>query len=245
MPQSINTEEYTKRLNLAQRVREAISSLGRGAQTKIARRCRISPQSVTGWYKTGRIDKENLTVVANMTSYSLVWLMTGRGEKRKEQGSISYLQADRVESPMATYGVDKQQQKTKLIPLVSWLRAGEWCAANAPFPPGYADEWLSCPARCSAQSYALKVQGDSMTSPYPGQQSFTEGMVIYIDPERTVVNGSKVIATLLDSNQVTFKVYREDGGKKWLMPINPAYERIEFVEGMHICGVVIGAYIAV
>jgi len=36
-----------------------------------------------------------------------------------------------------------------------------------------------------------------------------------------------------------FKVYREDAGKKWLMPINPTYEKIEFIEGMNICGVVI------
>ena len=50
-----------------------------------------------------------------------------------------------------------------------------------------------------------------------------------------------MIAKLLDRNEVTFKVYREDAGKKWLIPLNPMYDKIEFVEGMYICGVVIFA----
>ena len=80
-----------------------------------------------------------------------------------------------------------------------------------------------------------------MVAPYGSAVSFNEGTLIYVDPEALLSSGKKVIAKLLDSNEVTFKVYREEDGKKWLFPLNPQYDKIELIEGMTICGVVIFA----
>jgi SOS-response transcriptional repressor LexA len=128
------------------------------------------------------------------------------------------------------------------VPLIGWTAAGGWCEAVDPYQPGDAERWLNCPVSHGPHTYALKVKGDSMTSPYPWQKTYPEGTIIFVDPDRTVTNGCRVIAKLPDCNNVTFKEYREDGGKFFLKPINPQYPTQEIVPGTKICGVVIGKF---
>jgi SOS-response transcriptional repressor LexA len=78
-----------------------------------------------------------------------------------------------------------------------------------------------------------------MTSPHAGSKSFPEGTLIYVDPEAYLCSGKFVIAKRTGDNSATFKRYIEDGGKRWLMPLNPLYEKTELTEDMHICGVLI------
>lgn len=80
-----------------------------------------------------------------------------------------------------------------------------------------------------------------MTSQFPGQRSYPPGVVIYVDPDRAVENGCRVVARI-PNGEYTFKVYTEDAGRKYLKPINPQYPLIDITEETHICGVVIGAY---
>jgi SOS-response transcriptional repressor LexA len=79
-----------------------------------------------------------------------------------------------------------------------------------------------------------------MVSPYPGTRSYPPGFIIYVDPDRAVTNGCRVIAKLPESNEATFKIYSEDGGKRFLKPLNPQYPIIEMTDGMIVCGVVVG-----
>lgn len=127
------------------------------------------------------------------------------------------------------------------MPLIGWVRAGEWCESPDEFEPGDAEEWLPLPRNAGPKSFALRVQNDSMTSPYPGQRSYPEGMIIYVDPDKPVTNGARVVARA--NGEYTFKAYVEDAGKKYLKPINPAYPTIDITEDVHICGVVIGSYL--
>ena len=134
------------------------------------------------------------------------------------------------------------ETKTTKVPLISWVIAGDWCESPDNFAPGDADEWLLCPSAHSDKTYALRVVGDSMTSSIPGERSYPQGMIIFVDPERVAVVGSRVIARLPDSAEATFKVYTEDAGKPYLMPINTRYPAIHMPEGTIICGVVIGSF---
>lgn len=79
-----NKDETENRFAIAERTKEAIDSLGRGGKKKIAEKCDISPQAITGWLSTGRIDKENLAIISDLTGYGLEWLISGKGEKSKE-----------------------------------------------------------------------------------------------------------------------------------------------------------------
>lgn len=130
----------------------------------------------------------------------------------------------------------------EMVPLISWVTAGSWCESPDNHAPGDAEEWLPCPSRHSEKTYALRVVGDSMTSPNPGDRSYPNGTIIFVDPERAWEIGSRVIVRLPNSSEVTFKTYTVDAGVPYLIPINPRYPTIPMPEGAHICGVVIGSY---
>lgn len=138
--------------------------------------------------------------------------------------------------------VSELNRPAGLVPVISWVKAGEWCESPDNFAPGDSDEWLMCPSRHSPGTYALKVSGDSMTSSTPGDRSYPHGTIIFVDPDRAYQVGSRVIARLPGSAEATFKVYSEDAGVPYLMPINPRYPAIRMPEGTKICGVVIGSY---
>ncbi|MFS1525346.1 LexA family protein [Microbulbifer sp. 2304DJ12-6] len=128
------------------------------------------------------------------------------------------------------------------VPLISWVQAGEFCEAVNPFEPGDAEDWLPCPCAHSDRTFAVRVQGDSMTSPYPGHHSYPPGTIIYVDPNVDVTNGCRVVARI--DGEATFKTYAEDMGRKYLRPINPGYESRDITElSVEVCGVVIGSWI--
>lgn len=128
------------------------------------------------------------------------------------------------------------------VPLISWVQAGEFCDAVNPFEPGDAEDWMPCPCAHSDGTFAVRVQGDSMTSPYPGHHSYLPGTIIYVDPSVDVTNGCRAVARI--GGDATFKTYAEDMGRKYLRPINPGYESRDITElSVEICGVVIGSWI--
>jgi len=129
----------------------------------------------------------------------------------------------------------------QMIPIVSWVQAGEFCGSEV-LEPYEVEEWLPCPANASLRTFGLVVKGDSMTSPHAGERSYPEGIVIFVDPEKEVVHGSRVIAMIEGSTEATFKSYTEDAGARYLKPINPQYPIREIGPGITICGVVIGSY---
>ena len=130
----------------------------------------------------------------------------------------------------------------RMVPLISWVSAGQFCEVGDIAHIQNPDNFLPCPSRVSSKAYALKVKGDSMTNPTPLGISFPEGTFIYVDPEVEAVSGKPVIARLPESSECTFKIYVEDSGKWYLKPLNPQYPIQEIKEGTSICGVVVGQY---
>ena len=131
------------------------------------------------------------------------------------------------------------RQGISLVPLISWVQAGAFCENTDILTHDQSEELLPCPVSIGRHGYALTVQGDSMTSPYPGVKSYPEGCVIYVDPDGDITNGCSVVAHIDGTDQVTFKTYVEDAGEKFLKPINPQYKTIDITEHTQICGVVV------
>jgi len=134
-------------------------------------------------------------------------------------------------------------KQSENVPIISWVRAGSFCEAHDPFHPGDADTWLPKPSGAGPNTFALIVRGDSMTSPYPGARSYPDGYVIFVDPDQEFMPGTRGIAKIPGTQEVTFKELVSDAGRLYLKPLNPQYDKIEVTEDMIMCGKVIGSYL--
>lgn len=129
------------------------------------------------------------------------------------------------------------------IPLISWVQAGEWCDVEVPYQLADIDTWYACTDKHGARTYALRVEGSSMCNP-SAPVSFSDGDVIFVDPDREAIQGSLVIVCTSGKNTATFKKLVIEGGKRYLQPLNPDWPEkiIELDDEAHICGVVICKY---
>jgi SOS-response transcriptional repressor LexA len=215
-------------MTIGARIRERRKSLGLTMQD-VAAVFGISRSAVSEWESdraSPGIDK--LPALARKLQTSVNYLIAGKENHRVSEAKAEY-------NAVEVSSTDK-------IPLISWVSAGNWCESPDTFAPGDAEEWLPLPNKAGPRSFALRIDGDSMTAPYPGVRSYSHGTIIYVDPDRAVTNGCRVVARTPDGHY-TFKVYLEDAGRKYLRPINPQYPTIDITEHMHVCGVVIGSYL--
>lgn len=126
-----------------------------------------------------------------------------------------------------------------LVPLISWVTAGNWNPAADPLQPGEAEDWLPLPKKNGKHTYALRVRGDSMTSPHG--KTYPDGCIIFVDPERrSPSTGDRIIAKLEGTDEVTFKQFVSDAGRVWLKPLNPQYPLI--TEEFKVLGTIIGKW---
>ncbi|MCO1336799.1 LexA family transcriptional regulator [Microbulbifer sp. OS29] len=121
------------------------------------------------------------------------------------------------------------------VPLISWIQAGGWSEIIDNFQPGEAEEWRETTARVGPHAFALRVEGDSMTA--PSGVSIPEGSVVIIDPDAAYINGSIVVAKLVDTQEATLKKLIIDGPNRYLKPLNPAYSPIAINGNCRIIGV--------
>lgn len=128
-----------------------------------------------------------------------------------------------------------------VVPVVSWVQAGDWSGMADGFEPADGIDWIPCPIRHSSHTYALIVRGVSMYNP-AGKPSFQDGDTIFIDPDRQADHRSLVIARLDDEKEATFKQLLIEGEQRMLQALNPSWpNRIITINGnCSICGVVIG-----
>lgn len=133
----------------------------------------------------------------------------------------------------------RQPVESFRYPVISWVAAGAWAEAIEPFPPGFSDRYELSDYNSKGPAFWLEVKGDSMTSPVG--TSITEGTLILVDTEADVQSGKLVVAKLADSDQATFKKLVDDGGRRYLKPLNPAYPTEMCAENCRIVGVVVRA----
>lgn len=130
------------------------------------------------------------------------------------------------------------------IPLISWVQAGAWSEAIDLYEPGYAEETHPTTVPHSLITFALRVEGDSMTVPTgTAGYSFPHNMIIYVDPEQRggVSTGDFVIARLTGENKVTFKKLGSEEGTPILKALNPSPDYPIIRDQFEILGKVIDA----
>jgi SOS-response transcriptional repressor LexA len=209
-------------MTLAERITEAI--LGSGMRpVEVARAAGRSPSAISQLMDgtTKSLKAETAERLQQVTGYRSTWLVSGTGPKRvsgnTEPGPSLFAE----------------------VPLISWVTAGKWDEAVDSLLPGDAERWMPCPVRHGPQAFALRVRGDSMTATYG--RSYPEGCIVFVDPDlRAPSNGQRVIAKLAGADDVTFKVYKEEDGRRWLQPLNAAHEPIR--DQFRVLGTVIGKW---
>jgi len=81
------------------------------------------------------------------------------------------------------------------------------------------------------EPYALRVTDDSMAP------EFWEGCIIIVEPRLSARHGAYAVVDY--ANDTTFRQYIEEGGRRFLKPLNDKYESVEIIGPFAVRGVVI------
>lgn len=211
-------------------------------QDELAEKVGIKQASVSDM-ETGKSGSSSYTAsIAAACGVDPLWLETGQGDMLPRQSSDPTASGENVDPLQVHEATVVQLEDFKRVPLISWVAAGAWSEAIDLYEVGDAEVFMPCPDPIGPRGFALRVEGDSMTSPYPGHESYPHGTFIYVDPDLAHKSGDPVIAKLPSSNAATFKIFIEDAGMQYLKPLNPQHPMIPITEETHIVAVLVGSY---
>jgi SOS-response transcriptional repressor LexA len=150
---------------------------------------------------------------------------------KKPQGWMDENHDDGLESAIVHNGSTASSHHR----LISWDQVGKEHDLSENLPPPYGTELLSCPVKCSAETFVLRVRGVSM------EPKFREGELIFVDPFAPIGHGKFIVVRLEESDEVTFKQLMLEEGKKYLKTLNPDWPNriIELKPDIRICGVIV------
>ena len=198
------------------------------SQEAFGRHMSVSKAAVSQWENgdTKNLRPANLFAVQNFTGYSAEWIATGAGPPRLKSKKASAGANAKTDFPVAS------------VPLVSWVRAGQWNEVVDVYPPGQGEKPVYTTRKVGPRAYALRVVGDSMENPN-GRPTYPQGSIIIVDPDREPRHGNAVIVRLEDSKEATFKQLIVEGGVQYLKPLNPRYPIMKIGSNASFCGVVV------
>lgn len=212
-------------MNFGQKLKQLIEMRGL-SQKDVARVSGRSEASVTGWITKGIVPNgEAILPICKLLGVTPEIMLDDAADIFSGQWTVE----------MTAKGNEAPQGRK--IPLISWVAAGNWTEGVVVRDVEDAERWLVSPFPVGENGYALRVVGDSMTAPFG--KTYPDGSIIYVDSDnRSPKNNQPVIAKVVGEDLVTFKIYSEDGERKFLRPLNPQYPAIH--EEFRILGVVVG-----
>lgn len=204
----------------------------RGLNTEIAALCVVSGPSVTNWFN----NPEKVSTISRSNAEKLI-------ARYKLDVSPAWL-AEGLLPKYAASNVSAGPDVKGLYPLISEVQAGMWTELCDQFQPGDAESWLASTKNLGQAGYMLRVTGNSMED-LGARFSFSEGMVLHVNPDLTPMPGQFVIVRRESTQEATFKRYVMIDGEPYLEAINPDWPKekkfLKLQPGDAWCGVVVDA----
>ncbi len=201
-------------------------------QEMLANKMGITRGAVTHYLAGRRVPPlKQFQKLAAVLKADPAWLQFGTAAEGKH--SVKKPEAKNVKSELT---------KDRL-PIVTWEQASQFIGSTK-ITDNEIKQYLPDFFTDKPHWYALRVKGDTMTTPLGNSRSFHEGDVIIIDPKKNAAHGNYVVAILPRAKEATFKQYVVDGGVRYLKPLNPQYPIVKIEDSTHICGVVVGCLIS-
>ena len=210
------------------RIRQCMSDLNIDRET-LARRLGVTIGAI-GHYLTGRNEPnlEMFTKIAKALKTTPAYLLYGISTTSDTPQKIDQEIADE------SVGILKNK-----VPIISWEQVDEWNDKTCQRLTQAAKDFVPYVHSNHSPCYALRVEGDAMSSPQGHTKSFREGEIIIVDPKQVPKHNAYVIALLPKTRTATFKQYVSDGGVHYLKPLNSQYPTMKIDESIEISGVVV------
>lgn len=211
--------------NFQDRIKLRMKTLGM-TQEELANQIGVT-RSAINHYLAGRRVPPLLQFVkmAEVLKTEPGWLQFGTNKKNN-------IEHDEIIESHAT----KDMPTLYKIPILAWNQLGEMKSIHK-LNPKKVTAWVPHLFTDKLNCFALQIKGDSMTAPSGHMTSFKDGDIVQFTTDRKAEHGNYVIAILSNAKEATFKQYVEDGGMKFLKPLNPQYPIIPIDKDTQICGV--------
>lgn len=189
----------------------------------------LSAQAAQKW-KNGKIGKDTIKKLAELTKVNSGWLLDGNGEMKLEtplDNNVNLKEKINIEG--------------RGIPVISWVSAGTFTTIDVVLKDTEIEEWLPPNKDCGKNGYGLIVTGVSMSP------KFEPNDRIYVNPDFPVSDlktGDLVVVGRLGETEATFKELIIEGQAKYLRPLNPNWNEqiIKLNGGDKLLGKVVGLY---
>ena len=121
------------------------------------------------------------------------------------------------------------------VPELDWVQAGRPESLCESSTLEDARDYHPSPFPSRPCLFCVRIRGASM------EPRFREGDLVYIDPEEEPTHNKFVVVLLDGHTEATFKQLIIEGGRKYLMALNPDWpERVIEIDGnARICGVAV------
>lgn len=209
-----------------ERLIQAAAKLDLQGNSNIARFLNESPQVVTNWSKRG-VPARKIIEIAPLLGVSPEWLQTGKGAINNE--AMRVINGDPMLPPPNLVEMPARRK----APVISYVQAGNWGGLVDPYPVGTGGDEIEIDTKWSANTFVLKVRGDSMAP------TLMEGAYIVVDPNVEWMHNRIVVVRQNGDTEVTVKRLVKDGDTYYLKPDNTNYRPMEMGKDAHICGVVV------
>jgi SOS-response transcriptional repressor LexA len=221
--------------NLATRIKDRRIELGFKSQRELARAAGVPFATMQEIESGKRLQSKYLGKIAHALKTTADYLLTGA------ISLPSFVASDNTESMQGLEHFTSNPNAVPLVPVIEWKDVQSWNGLSISLKTRKY-EMVPLLGKSSANSYALKIKDESMVSLLPNSDSFRQGDVLIIDPEKIHKPGSFVLAEIGENTECVFRQLIELSGEQYLMPLNPVYPKEKVTDRIKILGVLSGSY---